>query len=294
MRNLFTYLLLGLGVCAATPSYGQSTISNSPFDLTLSKGSWIASLPEYQMGTNSSGGSAFFDDQDQFGGIVRLDAVRRALGTRTSFEGNIFYAFAGSSSDGSTGDINFPNPADGSNLLRSGASPQFDSDVQHYGGDLVIRDTWKTRFGGLSAGVAYSLMGFDQDFELDDGSLRLFKEELDTDFQGGKVVTGWDGYLLGRASNLKLNVGIYDMDANYWATPSAVPANYSAELSKTTYTIETEFTTRDQLWGYDVGMTIGVTYFADMPTINHNVGSAATLGTDDAVTVSLMCDILLL
>ncbi|TWU20626.1 hypothetical protein Pla52o_45040 [Novipirellula galeiformis] len=293
MRKFLAFILLVVATSAAREVDAQSTISQSPFELTASTGGWVASLPDYQLGTSASGGSAFRDNLDDLGGIVRIDAVRRALGTRTSFEANLFYAFADSSSDGRVGDIDLPNPSSGASVALTGASPRLHSDVQHYGGDLVIRDTWKTRFGGLSAGVAYSLMAFDQDFDLDNGSLRLFNEELDTDFQGGKVVTGWDGYLFGRASNLNLNVGIYDMNADYRATPSAVPTSYREELSKTTYTIETAFTTRGQLRGYGVGATVGVTYFADMPTINHNVGSAATLGTDDAVTVSLMFDILL-
>ncbi|TWT82562.1 hypothetical protein CA13_40250 [Planctomycetes bacterium CA13] len=293
MRYTLPLMLTLLSLLFSSHAQAQSTISHTPFNLTASTGAWIADLPDYDLGTNASGGSAFFDNQSDFGGIVRLDAVRRALGTRTSFEGNIFYAFADSSSDGNLGDITFANPADGAGVALTGANPRFDGSVRHYGGDLIIRDTWQTRFGGLNAGLAYSFMAFDQDFDLADGSTALFQEKLDTDFQGAKIVSGWDGYLFGRASKLDFNVGFYDMNVDYLAVPGSVAASSASEMQQTTYTVETAFTTRSNIRGVDVGLTVGVTYFSDMPVIDHVAGSPASLSTDDAVTVSCMLELLL-
>ncbi|TWU38989.1 hypothetical protein Q31b_40680 [Novipirellula aureliae] len=293
MRYTLPLLITTLSVLFPGFAQAQSTISNSPFDLTGSVGAWITDLPNYDLGTASDGSSAFSDSLDDFGGIVRIDAVRRALGTRTSFEGNLFYAWADGSSNGTAGDISILNPADGVAAALAGASPNVDSSVRHYGGDAIIRDTWQTRFGGLSAGVAYSLMAFDQDFDLYDGATRLFDESLDSDFQGAKIVSGWDGYLFGRASQLDFNVGIYDMNADYVASSGSVTATAIAELEKTTYTIETGFTTWSKIRGIDVAWNVNVMYIADMPTIERTAGSAASLGTDDAVTVSCMCEFLL-
>ncbi|WP_146525272.1 hypothetical protein [Novipirellula artificiosorum] len=280
-----------LVVLSSSHSFAQSTISQSPFDLTASSGIWVADLPEYKLGTNAGGGSAFADDLDEFGGIVRIDAVRRALGTRTSFGANLFYAYADSSSNTQPGDIGIENPADGANVALTGISPRLDSSVHHYGGDLVIRDTWRTRFGGLSAGLAYSLMAFDQDFDVMNGPGRLFKEELDTDFQGVKIVSGWEGFVRGNASKLDFNVGVYDMQTDYDALPGSVPAVFSDELQQTTYTIETTFTTRRRVRDIDVGLIFGVTYFADMPVIEHLAGESVSLSTDDAVTFTCMLEL---
>ncbi len=292
--NLLFALTVTIAAIPFCQTFAQSTISNSPLDITASAGGWAAALPDYELGTSSSGGAAFSDSQDQLGGMVRLDAVRRALGTRTSFEANIFYASAESNNNSAAGDIDFANPANGANIAITGANPRLTSDVEHFGGDLIIRDTWQTRVGGLSAGIAYSLMEFEQEFELRDGAINLFNEDLDTHFKGAKIVSGWDGYLWNRASTFDLNVGIYSMNADYSATSGTVPASFADDLSKTTYTIETAFTTWTEIRGVDVGWTFGVTYFADMPTIDHRAGSAAKLSTDSAVTGTFMVELLLL
>ena len=293
MRKYLSIIAVLTGLFSISAVNAQSTISDSPFDLTASAGPWVALLPDYELG-DASGSPAFDNDMDDLGGMVRLDAVRRALGTRTSFEADLFFAYAGASSDSGATSISVPNPADGVNAPLTGSRTSFDADTIFFGGDLIIRDTWQTRFGGLSAGIAYSVLNLDQDFDVAYDGTTLFEEELDSDFQGAKIVSGWDGYIFCRPSKLDFNVGIYDLQSAYAASAGSIAANHATELRKTTYTIETSFTTRRDVGRFDVGLILGATYFADLPVINHNVGSAATLSTDDAVTLTCMIELLLL
>ncbi len=278
----------------AEPGNAQSTISENPLELTASGGLWAPLMPAYKLGTAAGGGNAIRDDQDNVGGIVRLKAIRRFLGTRTSFELKGFFADADSSSNSGVTAMNVPNPTSGANVPLAGGAPSLKSQIQHYGGDIGLRDTWRTRFGGLSAGAFFSYMAFDQDFDVNYSATDLFRENLKSDFQGGKLLFGWDGSWRCHPTNLDLGVGFYDMNADYNVIGQSIPGQFATGLNKTVTTIETSLTTRSQIRNVQVGLTFGVMYISDMPQINHNAGSAASLGTDDAVTLSGMIDILLL
>ena len=271
----------------------QSTIAPRPFDLTFAKTTNGFLLPSYNLGTSAEGGSAFQDDLDNIGSTGELKAVRRYLHTRTSFETRIFYGLSFSNQTQSPSDINVFNPIDGSGNAFTGGSAHLGGDLDYYGGDFAIKDTWQTRFGGLSAGVAFSYFAFDQSFDADYGRLRLLSEDLNSDFLGGKGVFGWEGFLFGRATSLDLGLGYYDLDADYQFNGNAVAGNLSKELSDQSGTIDLSMTTWTQIGRFYTGLSIGGMYISDMPTIQHNDGSQVTLGTDDAAVLNATIQILL-
>ncbi len=273
--------------------WGQSTISNSPFELSTGQGLWGAILPAYSLGKDAGGDPALSDSMDAVGYHGDLKMVRRFLGTRTSFEARAFYATAESTAHGGDSNLNFLSPFDGSsNGIPPGAT-RLRSDVDNYGFDLLLRDTWVTRFGGLSAGCAFSYLGFDQTFNSTAGGADLLREQLDSDLRGGKGFVGWDGCFCGRATNIDLLFGFYDMNATYRSESGlAIPA-VEQEMSKNVSTIETNFTTRRDFREIQVGTTIGVTYFTDLPTIQRNPDQPVSIGTDDAVTLKFLFEILL-
>ena len=291
-RAIFIFCLL-TGLCAGSTVRAQSTISDLPWELTSSKGVWGALLPAYELGTNSNGGTAFRDNLDDVGYYGDLKLVRRFLGTRTSFETDGFFAFAESVSKTGIVGVDVPNPSTGASNMLSGNRTHLKSKVDHYGFDIALRDTWRTRYGGLSAGAAFSYMAFDQKFDVNYGPSDLLREKLNTDFRGGKGFVGWDGCLFDRATNLDFAVGIYDMDTDYKFFGQSIGGTLFQELSKTTTTFETTFTTRDTFRGHQLGLTFGVTYLSDLPTIQHNTGTAATLDTDSAVMLTILLELLL-
>ncbi|MFK8112000.1 MAG: hypothetical protein AB8B91_07345 [Rubripirellula sp.] len=291
-QAIFTLLCAGV-LSFGTSAVAQSTISDDTFEVSGGVGLWGAFLPDYELGENADGGVAFQDDLDDLGYITQLKAVRRFLGTRTSFEADVFYASADSVSNSEVIDVDVPNPQNGASNPGIGQAPRLNSEANHYGYNLTLRDTWRTRFGGLSAGCAFSYMRLDQNFDVDYGGTHWLNEDLDSKFRGGKGFVGWDGVFAGRQSNLDLLFGFYDMDVDYTFNGESIAGSLNQEFSKTIGTIETRFTTRTAIRSYLVGWTIGATYFTDLPTIEHNVLSPVSIGTDDAVTLTGMVEILL-
>ena len=273
--------------------WGQSTISNSPFELSTGQGLWGALLPAYSLGEDLSGAPALSDSMDSVGYHGDLKAVRRFLGTRTSFEGRAFYATSESTANGGSSDISMLSPPTGSPVAIQPGVTRLRSDVENYGFDLLLRDTWITRFGGLSAGCAFSYVGFDQAFNSTVGGGDLLREKLDADLRGGKGFVGWDGCFCGRATNIDLLFGFYDMNATYGSEAGLLGPAAEQKMTKNVSTIETNFTTRRDFREIQVGTTIGVTYFTDLPTIERNVGQPVSIGTDDAVTLKFLFEILL-
>ena len=94
---------------------------------------------------------------------------------------------------------------------------------------------------------------------------------------------GWDGCLCDRFTTIDLAVGVYDMDAEYRI------GALSPELSEIATTVETVFTMRTIFRGYQIGITMGMMYISDMPTIQH---STSTLASDEAVTLNGMIELL--
>ncbi|MDA8744429.1 hypothetical protein N9N28_07345 [Rubripirellula amarantea] len=293
MRFSFSIVAIVVACLLGQSARAQTTISDRPLELTFGKASWATLMPGYELGSETGGGLAFQDDLDSPGALWELRAIRRFLHTRTSFEARTFYGTSWSNQSNSTTGISVPNPVDGSAIARGAGNAHLGSDLDHYGIDLVIRDTWRTQFGGLSAGMAFSYMAFDQEFELNFNETRLMTETLDSDFLGGKVILGWDGYLLGKASTLDLWIGYFDVDADYNYTGGTAPGSLNKQLADQSATIETRWTTWHHWGDRLIGTTLGGMYITDMPTIVHNSGSQATLSTDDAATVSLMFEILL-
>lgn len=293
MRFSFS-LVVGLVACLLSQSAGaQTTISDRPLELTFGKATWATLMPGYELGTETGGGLAFQDDLDSPGALWEMRAIRRFLHTRTSFEARAFYGLSWSNQNNDTTGISIPNPVDGSAIAGGAGNAHLGTDLDHYGIDLVIRDTWQTRFGGLSAGLAFSYMAFDQDFELNFDDTRLLTESLDSDFLGGKAVLGWDGYVLGRATTLDLWFGYFDLEADYNYTGGTTPGSLNKTLADHSATIEARWTTWSQWGDYYVGTTLGGMYLTDMPSIDHNTGSQVSLSTEDAATVSMMFEILL-
>lgn len=251
----------------------QSTISDRELELISSMGMWTVLLPAYELGTNTNGSPAFRDNLDDVGFIGQLKAVRRFLGTRTSFETKTYYAFAESTSTTDVIDVDVPHPATGASNPWTGGRTHLRSQIQHYGIDVALRDTWRTRFGGLSAGAAFSYMAFDQNFDVDYGADQLLVEDLDSDFLGGKAIFGWDGCFRSRPTILDLAIGIYDMDVDYRLLGQSMTGFATNELSKTAVTVEPSFTTHTMFRGYQLGWTMGAMYISDMSTIVHAAGA---------------------
>lgn len=293
MRLNFLVLCVIVSGAFATAARAQSTIAPRPLDLTFGKSTIGTLMPGYNLGENAAGGSAFQDDLDSIGASWELKAVRRFLGTRTSFETRVFYGLSFSNQLQTAGDIDVFNPIDGSGNAFSGDQGALETDLDMYGGDFAIKDTWQTQLGGLTAGMAVSYIAIDQDFEANYGGLRLLSEQLDSDFLGGKALLGWEGFLMGRATNLDLGFGYYDLDAEYQFHGGAVAGDLTKELADQSATIDFQWTTWTQLGRFYTGLTVGGVYFTEMPTIIHNDGSQVTLGTDDAAIVNVMVQILL-
>ncbi len=292
MRLTFVITLMAFGLLVPKTLKAQSTISDRAWELTAAQGLWGVFLPDYELG--SAGGSpAFHDDLDDVGYFAELKLVRRFLGTRTSFETSAFFGLADSSSDGALTNISVPNPATGAATPFAGARPRLESDVDHYGVDVTLRDIWRTPIGGLAAGCAFSYMAFDQNFDADYGAVQLMREDLNSDFLGGKAVLGWDGCVRGRPSNLDVMIGYYNLDADYRFIGQAVAGADTQSFSRHSTTIETYFTTRTNVRGFQVGWKIGLMYLSDMPVIRHTPAQRAALETDEALTVSGMIELLL-
>ena len=293
MRCTIIQALLGASLLVTSFVSAQSTISDRPLELSVGNGIWTALLPAYELGINTNASPAFRDNLDDVGYIGQLKLVRRFLGTRRSFETKGHYAFAESISTTDVIDVDVPNPVNGASNALTGGRTHLRSKINHYGIDVALRDTWRTRFGGLSAGAAFSYMGFDQNFDVDYGADQLLIEDLDTDFLGGKAIFGWDGCLRSRPTNVDLAIGIYDMDVNYRFSGQTIGGSATQARNKTVYTIEPSFTTHTFFRSYQLNWTFGAIYISDMPVISHNAGRRATLDTDDAVTLNAMIEIML-
>lgn len=285
-------IVLGSLLTSAVTS-AQSTISDRPFDIVAGSGIWGSFLPDYELGTNGGGTPTLRDSLDDPGYYGDIKVIRRFLGTRTSFEARGFYGYSGSESSNAVGNLDVPDPINGSSNLFSGGASSLSAETDHYGYDIGLRDTWRTRYGGLSGACYFSYMAFDQSFDVDYGPTRLMSEKLNSDYIGGKAVVGWDGCLMGNPSTLDFIVGFYQLRADYRYSGGAIPGNYATTLHKTPITLETVFSNYREFHGYQFGLTLAATYIAQMPVIEHNVGSPVSLGTDSGVLVRMMFEILL-
>lgn len=271
----------------------QSTISNRPFDLVAGSGVWGAFMPGYELGSTAGGDSVLSDPLDDAGYYGDLKAIRRFLGTRTSFEARAFYAYSGSRSAAGVTTWDVTNPLGGESTVLSDGVANLSADTDHYGYDIGLRDTWRTRFGGLSAGCYFSYMAFDQTFDVDFDSTRLLTETLNSDYIGGKGFVGWDGCLCGNTSMLDFVVGFYQLRSDYRLTGGESPGSLATTMRKTPITLETVFSSYRNVHSYQLGWTFATTYIAQMPVIERDLSSEVLLDTDSGFFVRMMFEILL-
>lgn len=293
MRQAILVSALLAAMMPVSGAHAQSTISDRPFEVFVGNGLWASLLPSYELGTSSSGAPALRDNLDDVGYYGDIKAVRRFLGTRTSFEARGFYAFSESSASSAAADIDVPTPINGASNPFSGSTSRLDSDTDHYGYDVGLRDTWRTRFGGLSAGALFSYMAFDQTFDVDFASTRLLSEELNSDYIGGKALFGWDGCFCGRPTMLDVAVGFYQLRADYRFEGGAVPGSLATRMHRTPVTVEAIFSNYHNVGAYQLGFTFAATYLSEMPVIEHNDGAMVSLDTDDGAMLRMMLEILL-
>ncbi len=208
--------------------------------LSGSTGVWAPMLPDAQIG-------AVNYDQEDIGIIVGVIGRHRFEGYRTSIEGEVNY--------GETGDISMLNY------------------------NVRLRDTWQFGSTGLSAGLGYSFINFDQEF-----GPGPVPSSIDSDLQGAQIVFGWEGYLNNRISWLDLTIGLYDLDGTYYGAVAPTGIN----VSEFTTSIGMEFRTQTSVWGIPVSPAIGFQYFTDLPEFNNGV-----LGTSDAVLLNGRLEFLL-
>ena len=309
-------LILSLAFCffGTCRVHGQSTISDRPFELSIGQGMWGALLPKYVWGCtledeydeiprsshhiprrylwgeNRGDQAGISDDMNLAGYQGDFKLTHRFLDTRTSFESRIFCAIAESAASGSEEllmPVLVPRAHNQNEGIVSGTW-RLNSDVQNYGFDLSLRDTWVTRFGGLSAGFAFSYIALDQTFKSTLDNSPLLREELDADYRGGKVFVGWDGWFRSTSANLDMLFGLFDMKAHYDAD-GFVKRN----MAKTVPTIEVNLTTRRDFRDIQIGTTLGMIYLADVPLIEHNFDIPVSIGTDNAVTFKFLFEVVL-
>jgi hypothetical protein len=94
MRSFVSLFVLTFAGLVAATATGQSTNSNDPFELLAGTGALGVFMPSYDLGSSSTGGSAFQDDLDNPGFSGQLKTINRFLWTRTSFETRWFYGMA--------------------------------------------------------------------------------------------------------------------------------------------------------------------------------------------------------
>lgn len=134
------------------------------------------------------------------------------------------------------------------------------------GVDAIMRDTWEFGDDHLSAGFGYSMMNWDQDSG---------NQSIDSDYQGAKVVAGWQK-MFGRTPVwLDLSLGLYDLNGSY---ASGVITDEISDFS-TTYGIDLK--TDFNVFGIPSRAVLGVNYLDDFAAWR-----GGQLGTDDAVVLT--------
>lgn len=291
MKRVPSLLVLLCAAMVANVASAQSTISDDTWDLSLGKGVWGALLPSYSPGITGGGESALQSDGDNPGAIWELGAIRHFHGTRTSLEARGFFALALSNSNDTIDTLGLFGPTTGLLTIAPGnLRTHLDADTFHWGFDISLRDTWRTDFGGLSAGLGLSQMAINQNFvstitaTTSNTELEFLDESVDSFYLGGIGFVGWDGYLFGRASNLDLTFGYYNLDSEYEV--DFLGTQGALERSDHAYKVALDGTTRFCLGGRDIGLTLGATYISDITVVERVSGSPVVLGTEDGVLIN--------
>ena len=280
-------LIAGLFWIIATAASAQTVLTNDPFELFIGKGTSALLLPDYEAGVSSGGGEAFEDDLDELAYGVQILAVRRFLHTRTSFETRLNFNINEANTLATPGDISFANPGTGVTETLSGGRANLEADAVYYGFDTGLRDTWRTRLGGLSAGLTFSYFAIDQDFQATYNGADVYEEELNSDFLGGKGFVGWERMFGTRPISVDLWYGYFNVDAEYDFRGQSIGGISQREFSDHTSTAEIWVSTRQRMNNGTLGLAFGGTYITDMPSLIQDQG-ATMIGTDDAGTLNAL------
>ena len=292
MRLNFAILLTACALICRTGG-AQTTISDRPFDVTVGNGLWGVFLPDYEIGTDGEGEPVLTDNGDFLGYQGDLRLIRRFLHTRTSVEARVFYGAAQTSESNSVTSVDVGGDLGETSIVLGEGISHIQSDIDHYGYDLGLRDTWKTRFGGFSAGCLFSYMIFDQNYEISHGTDQILNEELTSEFIGGKATFGWDGYIRDCPSILDLSIGFHQLRSDYLGRSPQFTTQSHEHLYANPTTIEAAFTTFKSIRDVRIGTTFAVTHLGDMPQIIRGVGETPTIRFDDGLMLRLMFEILL-
>ena len=271
----------------------QTTISQRPLDITVGNGLWGVFLPEYELGLDSVDGIALFNDGQFFGYQGDFKINRRFLHTRTNVEARAFYGFSESSKSNLVDSLSLEDFGEVPQSPFENGSASLASGLDHYGYDLGLRDTWKTRWGGLSAGCLFSYMVFDQDYEASFNNEQFLREELDSKFIGGKAVFGWDGFLHESPAFFDLALGFYQLRADYSGEMTRTGDRDESYRYTNPMTIDANFTLHHEVRKVRLSSTVGITHLGEMPLISRAGGEFATIEFEDGLLIKLMFEVLL-
>jgi len=287
-------LILAFVVLLNRIGQAQTTITDRPLDVTVGNGLWGVFLPEYQIGSDQASNTALRDNGKSLGYQGDLRLIKRFLDTRTSVEARAFYGFAQSSDTHSFESLTLPDPHGNNDLEFGSGTANLQSNLDHYGYDLGLRDTWRTRFGGVSAGCLFSYMIFDQDFETSHQGTLALSEMLTSEFIGGKAVFGWDGYIAECPSLLDLSLGFYQLRTDYaGSSDRSEGINEDFRYAANPLNIEASFTTFRDVRNVRVATSFAVTHLGKIPYLIRANEQAASIEFDDGLMLRLMFEVLL-
>lgn len=292
MRQASIFLVVFLGLPTFV-SNAQTTITDRSLDVTVGNGLWGVFLPGYGIGNDGSSSEALGISGESLGYQGDLRVVKRFLHTRTNIEARAFYGVTQSSDASDVDSLTLANPNGNSPLSLGQGRAHLQSDLDHYGYDLGLRDTWRTRIGGLSAGCLLSYMIFDQSFDTSHQSTLALSEELSSEFIGGKATFGWDGYIRDCPSLLDLSLGFYQLRTDYVGRVGQLADAKSEYRYANPFNLEASFTTYKNIKNVRVGSTFSLTHLGKMPYLIRDGGLAPTIDHDDGLMLKLMFEILL-
>lgn len=142
------------------------------------------------------------------------------------------------------------------------------------GVDALLRDTWEFGDHHLSAGFGYSMMNWNQE---------AGNHEIESDYQGAKVVTGWQTVFGRTPLWLDLSLGLYDLNGSYVGGGGA-----TGEVNDFATTYGFDIKTDFDVFGIPARAVLGFNYLDDFAS-----WQAGQMGTDDAVVLTGAVEFLL-
>lgn len=234
VRRLRQSLAMAFVIPVAGFFAGSGLVESNPThaiegtELNGSIGIWAPLLPDIEAAASQNG--------ESLGTIIGLRGHHRFDGYRTSIEGGVQYGIT--------------------------------DDVEMFGFDALLRDTWSFSFGDLSAGTGYSQMNWEQS-----GA----GHQLDSDFRGAKIVGGWESAFGRQPIWIDLTLGLYDLNGSYVGDGGAT----RAEISEFTTTWGLDIKSDSEMFGIPVRAVFGINYLDDITTWKNGA-----IGTDNAVVLT--------